>query len=78
MTVAVYVTKIEMVDPKTATVSVVIDSDPGRLQLNLLAAPSNSQPNVILDQVRSQLARFGNELLNQSQSLRFSIPPQLK
>ena len=78
MTVAVYVTKIEMVDPKTATVSVVIDSDLGRLQLNLLAAPSNSQPNVILDQVRSQLARFGNELLNQSQSLRFSIPPQLK
>ena len=74
MSVAVYVTKIEMVDPKKAAVSVVIDSDLGRLQLDL-AADASDRPNDILEQVRERLARFGNELLNSSNSLRLSVPP---
>ena len=74
MSVAVYVTKIEMVDPKKAAVSVVIDSDLGRLQLDL-SAEASDRPNAILEQVRERLTRFGNELLHSAASLHLSVPP---
>jgi hypothetical protein len=79
MSVALYVTKIEMVDAKTANVSVVIDCDLGRLQLNMTAEfTRGADPGDIIDQVRSRLARFGNELLNSASSICLSIPPQSK
>jgi len=53
MSVALYVTKIEMVDAKTANVSVVIDCDLGRLQLNMAAESTRgADPGDIIDQVR--------------------------
>jgi len=52
MTVALYVTKIEMVDPKTTAVSVVIDCDLGRLQLDVAAESTVGDPNGILNRVQ--------------------------
>jgi hypothetical protein len=79
MTVALYVTKIEMTDRKGAVVSVVIDSDLiGRLQLDVLADPTDGNPSEILQRVRERLMKFGNELLNAAgkpNSFLVSLPP---
>lgn len=81
MTVTLYATKIETVDSKTVLVSVVIDSDLGRLALDISAETADGNPSNILQRVRQRLARFGNELLNsagQPDAFRLSIPLQSK
>jgi hypothetical protein len=81
MTITLYATKIEPIDLETTVVSVVIDSDLGRLVLDVAAETADGNPGTILQQVRERLARFGNELLNsagKSNALRLSMPPQSK
>jgi hypothetical protein len=81
MSVAIYVTKIEIADPKRAAVSVVIDCDLGQLQLDLGMEPMDGDTNEILNATRKRLERFGQELLNATRPqypLRLSKPPQSK
>jgi hypothetical protein len=82
MSISIYVTEIKIVDPKTATVSMVIDSsDLGRLQFDVAAEPGDGDSAKILHHVRSRLEQFGRELADVSRpqhQLRISVPPQLK
>jgi hypothetical protein len=68
--------KIEMVEPNRAAVTVVIDRDLGRLELDVAAEASTKGPSAIIDHVREKLARFGNELLNSAHSLSLALPPK--
>ena len=81
MSVAIFVTKIEMVDAKTASVVVVIDCDIGRLELDMSAQSAESDTVHILRQIQERLERFGRELAEATRPqhrLRLSTPPQLK
>jgi hypothetical protein len=77
MTVSIHVTKIEIVDPKITTISVIIDSpDLGRLSVDIAAETEDGDPTKALHQVRSKLQRFGRELAEvTTHQLRLSVPP---
>jgi hypothetical protein len=81
MSVALYVTKIETIDPKTIVANIVIDCDFGRLPLSIAVDPLGGDSFEILDKARKLLERFGQELSNATRlqmPLRLSVPPQLK
>jgi hypothetical protein len=77
MTVAIYVTKIEIPDPERAVVSLVIDCDLGQLQLELGTEPLDGDTREILNATRKRLERFGQELLDVTATnpLRLRKPP---
>jgi hypothetical protein len=76
MSVSVCVTKVEMADPNTALVSVIINCDLGQLNIDVSVDASEGNAQAAVDQARDKLRRFGNELMNAigTRPLRMAIP----